>query len=298
MRKISLLISFALIGSFLWAQGPVDKHGNQIQPEEGDWAIAIDANPFLEYFGNFIGGVDNNSAPTFSFLTVNQTITGKYVVSSDMAYRASLRLGFGSDGLTVMVADRTQSSPPVYPEVPPMVENKMTMSSSNIGLSGGLEFRRGKGRLMGVYGGELGISLGSSKTRYDYGNTLNPTGTPPVGVDPIADDFFTGNITTDTYGNTARITEAKSGTTFGIGARAFIGAEYFIVSKLSIGGEFGWGVVFSTTGTSSVTLESTQGGQTGEQTLEFSKSSFFGVDSENLNTVFGPAGVLRITFYF
>jgi len=298
MKKSILAVATLLMGTAAFAQD--DK---VYTPVEGDWAIGINADPFLNYFGNFIGGNGLNAAPAWNFLTTNQTITGKYFASDDMAYRGSLRLGFGSDGQTVMVGDRASVAAVDYPStLPVMVENKMSMSTTNIGLSGGIEWRKGKGRLVGFYGGELGISLSSSSESYEYGNALTlSTAANPVGID-AADDFG-GNVAPDAFGFPSRTLEQKNGSTFEIGARGFIGAEYFIIPKLSIGGEFGWGLVFQSIGASTLRTESVgfnTGGTEiiGEVETTGNKSSSFGFDTDANNSVFGPAGSLRITLHF
>lgn len=284
MKKSILAVATLLLGTAAFAQD--DK---VYTPVEGDWAIGIDATPFLNYFGNFIGGNDGNTAPTWNFLTTGQTITGKYFASDDMAYRGALRLGFGSTSGAAMIG-QDGAAAPTYPNLPTMVEDSWKMGMTNIGLSGGLEMRKGEGRLVGFYGGELGLAVSSTKESYTYGNPMTITGASTT-------DFGT-NLTTDTYGNGARITEEKSGSTIGFGLRGFIGAEYFVLPKLSVGGEFGWGLIFASTGASSTTLESTDGAAIGTQTLEGTKSSSFGFDTDANNTVFGPAGTLRITLHF
>lgn len=265
----------------------------QYTPETDDWAIGIDATPFLSYFGNFIGGNDGNTAPTWNFLTNNQTITGKYFTAADMAYRGSLRIGFGSTTRNAMVA-QANATAPTYPALPTLVEDTYKTGYTNIGLSGGLEWRKGNGRLQGYYGGELGISISSTRESYQYGNAI-------VAADgfPATTDFGT-NITTDaTSGvNDARVLARSSGTTFGVGLRGFIGAEYFVLPKLSIGGEFGWGLMFMSTGASSLDIESTDGTQVAQQTVAGSGSSSFGLDTDAMNTVFGNAGSIRATFHF
>jgi hypothetical protein len=300
MKKTIIAFAAILLGVNSYAQD--DKI---YLPEAEDWAIGIDATPFLSYFGNFIGGADANTAPSWNFLTNNQTITGEYFVSESMAYRGSLRLGFGSVSGSEMVIDRAQDPGNItYPETAPaMVENSFSNGFSNIGLSGGIEWRKGKGRLQGFYGGELGFAVSSSSASYTYGNELNQNGTFNVDVDPGDDDINGSSITTDAFGNTARITEQKSGLTLGVGVRGFIGAEYFILPKLSIGGEFGWGLAFTTFGTSSVTYESEGINGNGDEvsatfTDESSNGNTFGVDTDNDNSVFGPAGSLRLTFHF
>ena len=289
-----------------------DKEEKQYTPESGDWAIGIDATPFLNYFGNFIGGTDANAAPSWNYLTTNQTITGKYFTSEDMAFRGSLRLGFGGNSESNMVADRTNTADPAWPAAEPMVENTAKYGSTNIGLSGGIEYRKGKGRLIGFYGGELGFAISSMKETYTYGNALTAsTAGTPVNVD-AADDFTGGMMGTTLaagtdgmgVGYTSRMLEYSSGTGFGIGVRGFIGAEYFVLPKLSVGGEFGWGLVFMSQGASTTTAEAvgTQFNATADAvetiTSTGNTSSSFGVDTDSNNSVFGPAGSLRMTLHF
>lgn len=300
MKKFIFTVATVLIGATSFAQD--DKvYG----PEAEDWALSIDATPFLNYFGNFIGGTDANAAPTWSFLTTNQQITGKYFVSSDMAFRGSVRLGFASVTESEMVLDRSVpfDDYPDYPELPPMVENRMKMGMTNLGLSGGVEWRKGEGRLQGYYGGELGVSFSSESTTYEYGNDLTlPGADNPVGVDADDDDFGTNNIGTDGFGNASRTLESKSGGTVGFGLRGFIGAEYFILPKFSLGGEFGLGLFVMSSGASYTSVESV-GNVGGDNVLgvverEGNSSSSFGFDADNNNTVFGPAGSIRLTFHF
>lgn len=268
MKKINLLLVAALITSGLFAQeqqGLTSKKGEPFLPETGDWAISIDASPFLKYFGNFIGGNGINAAPTFEFLK-SQSITGKYFIDSQSAYRASVRLGLSSDASTTKVASLTTAST--------QVDNKRTDTGSDIGLTAGKEWRKGKTRLQGFYGAEAGINLGSSGTKYTYGNALSSTNT------------------------TSRTTEDKSGTTFDIGVRGFIGAEYFVLPKMAIGGEFGWGVGLSTTGEGERTTESWVSGAATKATTKTGGNSSFGFDTDHKNSIFGPSGTIRLTLHF
>jgi len=212
-----------------------------------------------------------------------------------MAYRGILRLGFHSNSTTMMIGDAT-ATPPTYPTVPSMVEDKYTMSSHFIGLGAGMEWRRGKTRLQGFYGADAMIWLAGSKDKYTYGNAL-ATGTTPVAVNAATTSNFGSNFTTDTYGNTARVTEMSYGKTFGIGVRGFIGCEYFIVPKISIGAEFGWGIGYSMNGTGDTDIESNNGTTVGSQKLESGKSSSLVLDTDR--NVFGTAnGSLRMNFHF
>lgn len=303
MKKSVFTLALALGVSSVFAQDLTSKKGEAYLPEAGDWAIGIDATPFLGYFGNFFGGNGLNTAPSWNFLTTNQTITGKYFVESGMAYRGSLRLNFGSDKSRTMAADRAYvpTGTETVDFTGPMVENRMRSSYNNIALSGGLEWRKGTTRLQGFYGAELGVGFGATKDIYEYGNALSAT----VGVD--ADDDMDGsNVVAggpNFLGTSARVVERDNGSMMIVGLRGFIGAEYFVLPKLAVGGEFGWGLAYATTGYGSTTYE-TQDPTTPAGGVEYTvedtgtKTSSFGFDTSNNNNLFGAAGRLSLTLHF
>lgn len=311
MKKLTIFVSALTLTTSMFAQDLTSKKGENYLPETGDWAIGIDANPFLNYFGNFIGGNgdgNDNVAPSFNFQNANQTIIGKYFVSEKMAYRGALRIGMVSNKQVNVVDNRNDDNGVVlYPNIPATVENTGKFSRTNIGLTGGLEWRKGTTRLQGFYGGEFGIMLGGTKGKYEYGNQLNQNLAPGFNVDVDAVDGFDQdgiagdeNMMNDTYNNPARALESKT-SMFGLGVRGFIGVEYFVLPKLSVGGEFGWGLVMMSN-KATFTTESegiVNGNETkGEQTPEAGKTSSFGIDTDNNNTLFGNAAQLRIVFHF
>lgn len=308
MKKIITTIAFAVTLTAFAQDGLTSKKGEPILPEAGDWAIGIDATPFLNYAGNFFGKQNSNTAPTWNFQSLNSMILGKYFVEANKAYRAGIRLGFGSETQRKMVIDRSKapSTLTVFPSADPMVENTWKRSERNIGITGGLELRKGKTRLQGYYGGEVGIYLAGGKDKFTYGNALAPNASYPVNVDPV-DDAFAGanNINTNPpiqgVVSDARALEIKWGSIFGFGLRGFIGAEYFILPKMSIGGEFGWGILFSSIGKSKTTWEAVgnPGNLTvGTTVVEGSKQGSFSLDTDNLNNLFGPPAALRLTLHF
>lgn len=269
MKKLNLLIAFVLIALSSFAQeGLVSKKGEPILPESGDWAISIDASPFLKYAGNFIGSNGLNEAPTFEFLSGNQTILGKYFINATKAYRVGLRLGYGSTTTTTEESSIPLVSPIIY------VDNVSKNSFSNIGLTAGMEWRKGKTRLQGFYGAEAGFALGTANWSYTHGNALSSSNP------------------------TSQLTEYKPGTTFRLGLRAFIGAEYFILPKVAIGGEFGWGLAFRTSGEATSTRNYWTGSTVNSTTDKLGGSSSFEFDSENLNSVFGSTGSIRLSLHF
>ncbi len=323
MKKTATMIALALGITSASAQDLTSKKGEPYLPEAGDYAVSIDATPFLYYAGNFFGKSNftnnnglittGNPAPTWNFLNGNNTITGKYFVDANTAYRLGLRLGFASGKDRRMVAALPTSTVNSYPEADATVENTRKQTRTNLGVTAGIEKRRGKTRLQGFYGADAGIFFSSVKDKYTYGNDLVGNANPATAVNVVAADDFGGALgnsnTTTTSLSTgqagaARALEAKSGSTFSFGVRAFIGAEYFIIPKMSIGGEFGWGVGLSLTGKAKSTYESVglPNGATnttvGETKIEGGKSSGFGFDTDSRNGVFGPNASLRVTFHF
>jgi hypothetical protein len=316
MKKLSIFVGALTLTSSLFAQDLTSKKGENYLPEAKDWALGIDAVPFLNYFGNFIGGNGLNVAPTFNYATRNQTIVGKYYVEEKMAYRGALRLGFGSSTETNIVADRAADNTFLnYPSAVPTKENQWKSGYRQIGLSGGLEWRKGNTRLQGFYGGELGIMLGGGKQTFSYGNALTVNAVQGAVAVSAADEFngydadMDGvggdNITVDntTQNNAARILVAKN-SSFGLGIRGFIGVEYFIIPKLSLGGEFGWGIAMmsekNSTEMESVGNDIFSGLQVynnGHKT-ESGKNSTSMVDTDVMNSVFGNMGQIKITFHF
>lgn len=285
MKKSILVVAACALGmTTAFAQDLTSKKGETILPEAGDWAIGVEATPFLSYFGNMLNGNTNNQFNGWNYTNGGNMITGKMFTSETMAYRGMLRIGFGSNTWTNPLVDETSTSTPVA-----MTEDEYKQSWNYIGLGGGLEWRRGKGRLQGYYGGMLMFSMAGGKDAYSYGNAFSTTNTAPL----TTVDFTTGA----TASSGSRTTEMKWGSTMAFGLRGFIGAEFFILPKLSIGGEFGWGLAFSSTGAGTMTTESWNGTGTTTTTSDTGSSSSFGIDTDN--NAFGVApGAVLIHFHF
>lgn len=281
MKKSFLAVAVILGTTSVFAQDLTSKKGEAYLPVAGDWAISVDATPILNYVGNFIGGNGLNSAPTWNFLHPSSAIIGKYFVEDNMAYRGGVNIMFGTMTERALVAK-------VGSTTGEQVEDSKKTSGSGIYLTGGMEWRKGSTRLQGFYGAELGLGFGGgTKEEYTYGNDFafgTATQSQTHGVDGAVD---------------VRSTNTKGGIMFGL--RGFIGAEYFVLPKLAIGGEFGWGLGLQTTGEATVTVNELNDAGTGiedETYVIASKSSSMVLGTDNMNSVFGPSGTLRISFHF
>jgi hypothetical protein len=291
MKKTILFVAALALGaSSAFAQDLTSKKGEPFLPEAGDWSIGVEATPFLNYVGNFIGGNGANTAPTFNFLNGNNMITGKYFASETMAYRAMLRIGFTSTKWNNVVPDDASTATPQG-----TTNDELKVSSHFIGLGAGVEMRRGKTRLQGYYGAQLMFWMSGSKSTYDYGNAFSTTNTTPTTTDfttPAAGGGFAAGPAG------VRLTETKAGSMLGVGVRGFVGVEYFILPKISIGAEYGWGLGLMTTGEGSSTAEAWNGTGTTSTTSTIGKSSTTMIDTDNSIFGMGGSGQLMLNFHF
>lgn len=288
MKKSILAVAVLIGTSATFAQDLTSKKGENYLPEAGDWAISIDATPLLGYVQGIFGSNGGTSAGAWSFLNGNNTITGKYFVSDDMAYRGGINIGFNTATAKAYTSELDAAGAPTVN----LVVDEMKTSSSNIMLTGGMEWRKGSTRLQGFYGAEVGIGFGGgSNTDYTYANDYTWDGTTGVASQVNAVDGSTDISNENT----------KGGVMFGL--RGFIGAEYFVLPKLAVGGEFGWGLGLQTTGEGTITDTRINAAGTGTEdvtTETVAGGSTFGLGTSNAsaNPFFGATGSLKITFHF
>ncbi len=254
MKKTLFVFAFVAAASAAFAQVDMNtKRGESILPQAGDWAIGVDAMPFLNYAGNLLNGTSGNSSPSFNSpvngFDSEVILYGKYVKDASTHYRGKLRIGFGSDK-TELPTDVDSVNGSLFTAPPQFGVDEYKLSGNGIMLGVGIEKRKGSGRLQGYYGPEVSIGFGSSKGTHTYANAItdmnqNPSTSPLWGSGGIPGNSF----------NNGRITETKYGSNFVFSLRAFAGVEYFFMAHASIGAEFGWGVSMNSSGATEVTTE-------------------------------------------
>ena len=213
------------------------KRGVYLLPEAGDFALGIDAYPFLQYLGSFFSRY-GGSAPKFQGF--NETIYGKYFLTDDRALRARLSFDFFNNAEKGVVRnDEEVMNNPLNANA--TVIDVWNYSRSSVDLGVGYEFRRGKGRVQGFYGGEVFLGFQSGeKGKYEWAN-------PMTAVNPAP--------STSWGSSSNRTTEYKDGNTFSAGVGGFVGVEYFFAPQMSIGGELSLRLKLSFTGQSETTSE-------------------------------------------
>lgn len=258
MKKTVLFAAALFAGTAASAQtGEITSNrGENWLSQDGDWGLTFSATPLLGYAGNLFNGTAGNNTGAGLDWATPFVIQGKKLVDANTAYRAQVRLGFGSNKVTNEVVDLNNANN--------MVEDVVKNSYNAINLGFGLEKRVGSTRIVGVYGAQLNVGLGGNKQTFEYGNTI-----------------VAGQV---------RQTEVKGGSTFNVGLSAFAGVEWFVAPKVSLSGEYQWGVRMASTGYGETTTE--VGGGDGTTVNNGPKTSSFGID-----TAISGANI-GLNFYF
>jgi hypothetical protein len=269
MKRIFMTIGVAVVAlTTAAAQESTDvltnKAGKPILPTAGNYAVGLDASPFLNYAGHLFSN-NGASAPKLQF-SDGVTVYGKYFLSDKTALRAKLLVDYGSK-TDVTLVDKAGATSTDGSQVE-QVENKTRTSNLGIGVSAGLEKRFGDTRWQFFYGADASLGIGfSGNKHYTYGNALSST-----------------------YTSSGRPLKETYGTTFSIGANVFGGVEYFVAPRISVGGELGWGISYSRTGTGTEESEAWENNavKTSEKEVEGGRGASFNLQnfSSSINVIF------------
>ena len=166
-----------------------------------------------------------------------------------------------------------------------------------IAVGYGIEMRKGSKRLQGYYGYEAMVAIQNGSTNYNYGNDVDTSG-------------FTSHDFGDNLNGNIRTTKVTNGMNIALGGRGVIGVEYFVVPKISFGGEFGWGFGFyrnlggksveeglANDGTIKSDVERNSGNSGGFFIGSSRDNSGESYDKIWMNS-FSPSGNLSLNFYF
>ena len=122
---------------------------------------------------------------------------------------------------------------------------KVATSGLDLSLGLGKEWRKGSTRLQGFYGADVMLNINSNSTK-----------TTSTGYEKVV----------------------KSGLGFGVGAQGFLGAEYFLFPKISIGAQYTYGLVISMHGASTTT-------ETNQAEIKGAKSSGFNLGGVGVSSI-------------
>ena len=282
MKKVLLLVvcSFLFFGVNAQDEPLIGQKGQLILPESGDIGLGVNMIPFFNWFGNsFNNSTNNTHASTNKFFNVfgNSVIMGKYMLSEKTAVRAHFGFNLTSTTQNVYVRDDASNNSM------DMVLDTRKSDAGHYTLALGYEMRRGKGRIQGYYGADLIFRLQQVSNAYSYGNGYSNTNVVPSATN------FGSNLN-----GLERVLVDGGNTTFGVGIRGFVGVEYFVAPKLSLGLEFGWGLALNSTFESTASSEyfDVNTGEAGIKNQVQGSATTFSAGVDNMN------GAVFMNFYF
>jgi hypothetical protein len=280
MKKI-LLSTFALfVFGFAQAQDGAEtsasqspsyesSKGEEYLPKAGDYAIGFNANGIFRYLGNAFNGTVNNAAPDLTNLK-GGAFVGKKFITDNQAYRVVVNIGLISDKTTSTF--KTGAAPLAVITR----DSVVSVSAFDIQLGFGKEWRRGKSRLQGFYGADALVGFNNgTKTITD----VNQVNTQPAPLPVVT---------------TASKVTVDNGSIFNFGINGFVGAEYFIFPKMSLGAQYNWGVNLAFQGSGKTNISSSVSGQPAVPDVE--------VENAGKNTKINLGGVgvtsINLTVHF
>lgn len=210
----------------------------QYLPEQGDWAIGFDAKPVLNFVGNLFNGSPNNMSPTLGgestlstlwgpILPSNPTVSlmGKYMLTDNLALKANFGILIRNDKYSEYVQD--DAAAVLDPLSNAQVADCRNGRNTGLSLMAGAEYRVGKKRVQGVFGGGLLFGLEKQLVKYSYGNEMTSINQRPTT--PFCDYDATGGYRT--------LKEFTDKPQIYAGIVGTAGVEVFVAPKIALGAE-------------------------------------------------------------
>lgn len=343
MKKIALIAMVVMTSVLSYAQEPTptpdtekvltSKRGHEILPRKGDIALGFNTVPMIDFLLNSLnhvslfGGAGGTSSGTASSAVQytsnsNNQIVGKYFLDPKTAVRVRFGYNTLSGSITNPVQDAiamdaaSQGTPQDIAAASLIkVDDKLNFHKSNVVVAIGYEKRRGYHRLIGFYGGEFGVGRTNANQQVSYGNIF--TDVYESDYTTNFNTLATATLDPSTTSRVSRNLDTKYGGTWRFGARGFIGVEYFVFPKISVGAEFGWGFSVTRQKNRREENETYFNGQSGPEVVIEEKevnssnnTTGFAVDSNNGQTyslnntlngntsLSGGSGAIILLFHF
>lgn len=246
-RLVSIIIGMALVFPLL-AQEPATQPEVAYTPQQGEWAVGFTLNPVLNFVGNMFNGTAGqifdskslggqplfaNADPAYPLIS----IMGKYMVRDNVAIRANIGLLLNINNQNFYIRDdKAVLLDPLSIE---KVIDKAHGETYGGSVFFGAEYRVGKKRIQGVFGGGLNYAFSIYQAKYTYGNAISEANqVPTIGAGMPA---FTQPISF--MPNARTISQLSSGT-HTVGLVGNIGIECFVAPKISLGLEANLAILY------------------------------------------------------
>ena len=250
MKKIIIIwIGLILMGFSVMAQENTENTESQTKPkkerkerallpEQGNWAIGVDVLPLLRSLVPIFGDDDYpagfQGTPYFQgFPYPNVSIMAKYMTSNRCAFRANIgmRIISNTEGYNV----RDDAAYFLNPLTEATVTDYRQTNYYGISVALGSEYRCGKKRVIGIFGGDLLFGFQRGSYKYTYGNIMNE-------FNQIPSTHFGSYYPTFPYSRT--LLQKNTGAV-SVGAQVTTGVEVYIAPKIALGGQVNLSYIFT-----------------------------------------------------
>ncbi len=224
-------ITMAAIAAAMLAGVPAsaaDETKTVYTPEQGDIAFGVDIVPLLRTIDNAFDRTSGSAtigADPFesanAWVRPNVAISAKYMLTDRLAVSAILGLKVDSETSRHYVTDDLAVGLDPLSEAQVIDSRRDTETGGS--LMAGIEYRLGKRRVQGIFGGGLLFGFSTQSVTYTYGNKLTALNQHPSSA-------FDGAI--DGYRDLA---SRPNGPAFALGVYGKMGVECFVAPKIAIG---------------------------------------------------------------
>ena len=286
MKRILFTILLSAVAAFSVSAQETEK---QYLPEAGDWSIGFNAKPVLNFVGNLFNNSNYNNVGAISGEStlpgnIGTSIMTKYMITDNFAFRANVGFSIANNNSAeYVIDDKAYYFNPLSEE---KVVDYKNSRSTRVSALFGVEYRIGKKRVQGVFGGGLLVGVTNTRNQYSYGNAMTE-----INPNPTTSDF---NGNTNNPANRV-IEKYTSRPCYHAGLVGTAGVEWFFAPKVSLGAEVSVHAAYKYNQQSYTVSEQYNAVKNAiEQRTDLSQPAFgaFSFGTENLG------GALNISFYF
>ena len=232
MKKIFAIFFAASLAVFSLAAQDTEK---QYLPKEGNWSVGFDVKPMLQLVESILSEQSDDIATDFNGLGGEPTllngptvsIMGKYMLTDNFALKANVGILVDNNKVAGYVTDDEASV--LNPLADAKVADYKNTRSTGISLMAGAEYRIGKKRVQGVFGGGVLVGIEKAVSTYHYGNAMTVINQTPSVYNKLGKVYNENNYRTlKQFGNNPNYLFGLVGTA---------GVEFFVAPMVALGAE-------------------------------------------------------------
>lgn len=234
LTALSLLLTLGMFAqdASVQAESSAKVDNENYLPEAGDFSIGFTIDPIATFVGNMFNNstIPNKLEPLHGEGLNNPcaSIMGKYLLKDNLAIKANVGFIISSVNDQYYVVDDAAVM------LDPLSKAKVLDSrvSNNYGgsISLGAEYRLGKRKVQGIFGGGLLYSFQTNNTTYSYGNAITE-----INQRPSSEFAYTAYSTA--IPNSRVLSDYSTAGFHTVGLYGNIGVEWFVAPKIALGAD-------------------------------------------------------------